>query len=238
MIKQVGWTAVLTVAVWAQPKPANLTVHTWVREDVFAGFLGNDMDRFETGVRKLDRILAENPNDAPALAWRGGAELYRAVRAHESGASGHFRELYAKATGMFDRARQLSPEDTGVLATSGGSYAVFAERLPAELRLEAYRKIRELYGRLHDAQQQFFDKMPVHMRGEVLAGLAQASQRLDQPDETKAYLTRIVNTLAGTPYESRAKKWMERPELARSSTLVCQTCHDPGRLKNKLAQPQ
>src|SRR4026209_895225 len=33
-----------------QPK---LTVHTQVREDIFAGYMGDDMDRFDIGVKKL-----------------------------------------------------------------------------------------------------------------------------------------------------------------------------------------
>jgi hypothetical protein len=73
------------------------------------------------------------------------------------------------------------------------------------------------------------------LRGELLAGLAQAAERLGERDESRAYLTEITNLLPGTPYETKAKKWLEQPEAANNSTIMCQTCHEPGRLENVLA---
>ncbi len=218
-----------------QDRPEKLSIHTWVREDIFAGFMANDLDRFDKGIAKLDRELAANPNNAPAIAWRGGGELYRAVRAHEAGDSAEFQTRYNKANEMFTRAYAIAPQDGGVLAVTGGSYVLFADRLPAAMTAEAWKLTNTRYTELADSQAQVLDKLPLHLRGEVLAGVAMSAQRTGDTTRANTWLARIVKDLPGTPYEARAQKWLEKPELAAKTSLACQTCHDPGRLENRLA---
>ena len=77
--------------------------------------------------------------------------------------------------------------------------------------------------------------MPIHHRGEVLAGLAQAAQRTGRAEETTQHLDRIIELLPNTPYEARARKWKENPKLAASTTIACMTCHDAGKLEARRA---
>lgn len=228
--------ALLLAQSGQQPK---LSVHTQVREDIFAGYIGNDMERFEVGVKKLHEILRENPENAPALGWLGSVELYRAVLAREAGKESEFRSLYARSQETMARARALAPRDFGVVATTGATLILFADRLPAEEKLEAYKKGRALFKELGAVQQKDMDRLPLHLRGELLAGLAQSAERLGDWEDAKVYLTQMVNSLGDTPYERKAKKWLEDPASANNSTMVCQTCHDAGRLENRLkAQKQ
>ncbi len=61
----------MPMAVQAQAPPKGLSVSTWVREDIFTGWMAGDAERFSQGMKKLDAILAANPGAADALAWRG-----------------------------------------------------------------------------------------------------------------------------------------------------------------------
>jgi len=219
-------------------KPERLSVHTWVREDVFAGFMVNDMARFEKGVAKLERHLAKNPEEASALAWLGGTELYRAVLAKEAGRGSEQESRYRKAMELFERAYTLSPKDQGVLATTGGSLVLFADRLPPSQKTEGWKMAQSRFSELEAMQAPMLDKLPLHMRGELLAGVAMSAQRTGDEERSKTYLARIVKDLPGTPYEARAKKWIEQPELAARGSLACQTCHESGRLENRLAAMQ
>lgn len=226
----------LAALVLAEPKPANLTVSTWVREDLFAGFMVNDLERFQNGMRKLDEIIAAAPGTPDALAWRGGGKLYLAVRAHEAGDVEKFRQLYAEARKDFDQgtaslaAGAQAPE--AYYAIRGGTFTLFADRVPEALRRDAWTDARDSYRALHDKQKPYFDKLPVHMRGEVLSGLAQASQRLGEPAERwNALVNEMITALPDSPYAARGKRWIEKPELAGRTSLVCQTCHEPGRLE-------
>jgi len=80
-----------------------------------------------------------------------------------------------------------------------------------------------------------YDQLPVHLKGELLAGLAQAAERLGEREDAKGYLKCIVDTMPRTPYQARAQKWLDEPQTASKSAIICQTCHEPGRLKNRLA---
>jgi hypothetical protein len=59
---------------------SRLSVHTLLREDMFAGFLSDNMERLAKGEKNLDILLTKRPEQkANLLSWKGQAELYRAV---------------------------------------------------------------------------------------------------------------------------------------------------------------
>lgn len=77
--------------------------------------------------------------------------------------------------------------------------------------------------------------MPVHLKGELLAGLAQSSQRTGRTEETAKYLDRMLEVLPNTPYEPMAKQWKADPSVAASTNLTCKNCHNSGRLAARVA---
>src|SRR5262245_45938550 len=101
---------VLTAGLAAQaPEPPlsdkRLTVHTLLREDVFAGTLHNDLTPFARAERNAVTLLAERPDQrGNILSWQGGMALYRAVRAHEAGNAAEFQRLYQQASDAFAEA--------------------------------------------------------------------------------------------------------------------------------------
>lgn len=219
-------------------KPKEIRVSTWVREDIFAGFLEGDMKRFGVGEQKLERILAANPKAADAWGWRGGAELYRAVLASEAGDAQGFESRYAKAKEYFARAAAILegiPQyQQGQHAIMGGSYAVMSDRLPGKYKREGWQLVREHYTALRELQKADFDQLPPHFRGEVMAGLAQAAQRLGEEENAKRLTAELVAALPNTPYAVFGKRWLEKPETMAKSKLACSTCHDAGRLQATL----
>jgi len=234
--------AVLTVLTFplsvAQEKPKNIPVSTWVREDLFAGYLDGDMARHGIGVKKLDDVLAKNPKNAVALAWKGGNALLFAVRAFEAGNMPGFDAEYTNALDVFasaaEAAKEIKPAREGVLAITGGSFAVFGDRLPPQHQREAWLKVRENYSELRESQKAQFDGLPVHFRGEVMAGLAQAAQRLGEADKSTALTQELVAAFPGTPYAVFGKRWLDKPETRAKSKIACATCHDAGRLQARL----
>jgi len=230
----------VTVAAAQSPEPplsdSRLTVHTLLREDVFAGFLAGDMERFSRGEKNMLLLLEKRPSDkADLLAWRGGAALYRAVVAHENNRSDEFQQNYRSALDLFSQARQLNPESGGVAAVAGGSYLLFADRLPKEHRAAAWSQAYDSYRLLWKQQAPVVDKLPVHLRGELLGGLAQSAQRTGHTQEAAQYLDKILELLRDTPYEPVAKQWKKSPEAAAGTSIACLTCHESGRLAARLA---
>jgi hypothetical protein len=231
------WPALsLAALLCAEPKPEGLTVSTWVREDIFKGLMVNDSAGLDVGMDKLEAILAKNPRSGDALAWRAGGLVYRAVRAFEGGDRAQFDALYARAKADFAKAREVgTPQEMGaVLAVHGGVFAVLADRVPVELRNDAWTRVRDNYGDLRTFQKAFFDKMPVHFRGEVLSGLAQAEQRLT--GTSGSALAELLKTMPDTVYATRAAKWQEKPEIAARTSITCLGCHEAGRLDAVVAR--
>lgn len=229
----------VTVAMAQSPEPplsdTRLTIHTLIREDIFAGFLTDDMERLARGEKNLQTLLEKRPAaKSSLLAWKAGIATYRAVRAHESNRNDEFQREYREAMDLFSQARNLGPNDPGVAAVTGGVYAVFADRLPKEHREAAWSTAYDAYQALWKAQGPMVDKLPVHLRGELLGGLAMSAMRTGRAEEGMRHLDKILAVLADTPYEPVAKKWKENPKAAADTSITCMTCHDQGRLAARL----
>lgn len=215
---------------------ARLTVHTLVREDLFAGFLANDMVRFARGERNVEQLLKDRPDQrGNLLAWRGLAAMHRAVLAHEAGHSGEFLERFDAARAAFAEAAAQTSGHDGVAAIAGGTYAVFADRLPEPHRARAWADAYAAYSLLWQQQGSMIEKLPVHHQGEVLGGLVQSAQRTGKTDEMNQYLDRMLTLLRDTPYEATARQWKENPASAATTRVTCKACHNPGRLSSTLA---
>jgi len=233
---------VVTATAQSQDPPigdTRLTVHTLLREDVFAGFLDNNMERFARADRNLDALLTQRPDQrANLLAWKAGMNLYRAVLAHDAGNAAEFARLFAEAKEGFAEASKLATPSDGVAAITGGSYSVFADRLPQEHRAAAWQQAYESYSVLWKAQSAQIDKMPVHFQGELLGGMAQSAQRTGRAEESAQFVDRMLTLMVDTPFEKTARQWKTNPSSAASSNLTCKNCHAAGRLTAKLATLQ
>ena len=213
-----------------------LSVHTLLREDIFAGFLDNNMERLARGERNLDQLLQQRPDQkANLLAWKGGILLHKAVRAHEAGDAASFTRQFTDARALFAEAQKHSTGEDGVAPIVGGTYAVFGDRLPTEHRAQAWQQAYEMYARLYQAQSPKLEQMPLHFKGEVLAGMAQSAHRTGRAEEAAQFVDRMLTSLAGTPFEKTARQWKDDPASAATSSLTCKNCHAPGRLSARIA---
>lgn len=214
---------------------SRLSVNTLLREDIFAGFLEGDLERFSRGEKNIALLLEQRPGEkAVLLAWSALAHLYRAVLAHEGNRADEFQQYYRQALDLFSQASKIGPSNGGVLAITGGSYVVLADRLPKEYRPAAWSQAYDSYKFLWKFQGPSVEQLPVHLRGELLAGLAQSAQRTGHAEETTQYLDKIIAVLPNTPYEPIAKRWKANPDGAAKSTITCLSCHDSGRLAARI----
>ena len=232
--------AAVGVAAAQAPEPplsdTRLTVHTLVREDVFAGLIGNEMERFARGERNIESLLELRPSErANLIAWRGLTALYRAVVAHEAGKADEFAQHFQRAQDDFAEAAKASSGNDGVAAITGGTLVFLADRLPEKHRPAAWAQTYDAYSILWKQQGAGIDKMPPHFRGEVLAGMAQSAQRTGRTEEAAQFVDKMLVVMQGTPYEATAKQWKADPASASTTNLACKNCHNPGRLNARLA---
>lgn len=233
-------SAFCAAAATHPPEPSltdqRISVHTLVREDVFAGLREGDMERLARGEKRIALLLEQRPAETPALlAWKATALLYRAVRAHEAGRAEEFSGKYAQAVELLARAKRLGPNDLGATATTAGVYALLADRLPESVRGAAWSTAYESFQALWKRQARDVEKLPLHMRGELLGGLAESAQRTGRTNEVAEYLDRILAVAPGTAYAEAAERWKKDPKAETSTRLTCLGCHAGGRLSARLA---
>ena len=214
---------------------SRLTVHTLLREDIFSGFLQGDMTRFARGEKNIDLLLDQRPDQkANLLAWKGGAVLFRAVRAHVARHNPEYQRLYREAQALLSQAADLKTGNDGVKAITGGSLVMFADRLPKADRAAAWTLAYDAYHSIAKQQESVLDKLPTHFRGETLGGLARSAARTGHVQESSDTVDRMLVVLRDTPYEAAARQWKERPFSAANSAITCMGCHESGRLAPRI----
>jgi tetratricopeptide (TPR) repeat protein len=223
---------VLTLSLWAELPPQGVTVSQWVREDIFAGMLGNDLATFEKGMAKTRELLSVDPNNDEARAWLAGGQVYLATRTYKSGNPEKGSSQLAEAIGNAHQA--LAKKDPSAMRILAGSFVLNADRFPEEQKMALLKDGRSLFAMVRKQEDSRLDHLPEHFKAEVLAGQAQAAMRLGLQEEATKYLNEIVAKLPNTHYAATAEKWLADPASSSKSQLVCQSCHEPNRLANRL----
>jgi tetratricopeptide (TPR) repeat protein len=214
-----------------------LPVSTLVREDIFAGWRADDMERYARAEKNIELLLEQRPKErAELLAWKGGTKIYRAVLAREADKADECERYYQEALHLFTEAQELAPKNPAVAAIVGGSYVLFADRLPEKYRAAAWTVSYDSYQTLWKLQGQALEHLPMHIRGELLAGLVQSAERTGHKEEHIEYLDKILDTLPDTAYARIAKQWKADPALAAQGNISCKSCHNDGRLADRMAR--
>ena len=216
----------------AELPPKGITVSQWLREDYFGAYLGNDLASFARAEAKAKELLEADPGDDGARGWLASGKLYQASRAYQAGRAEEGAQLFEAA--MKEAQRSLMKKNPTAVRTLGAAYVLFADRFPADKQQILSKDGRDLFALVRRQEDAMLDKMPLHFKAEVLAGQAQSAMRLGLQEEATKYLNEIVARLPNTHYAQTAEKWLADPASASKSQLVCQSCHEPNRLANRL----
>ena len=217
-------------------KPDKISIDTWVREELFAGWIANDLDAFQHGVRKLDAYLQDHPDDAEALALNYLAIAYRMRQALAAGDDAAYRRHLATANDVLQKTFATNPENPGPYIIVGSALVRLASSAPEPDRARMYRDGRDLLNKVPGLQKDYFDTLPPHMRGELWSQIAFASDRLGETAERDRVISEILTKLQGSPYETRARHWQKLSNLKNEGDYACLSCHEPGRLASVLAK--
>jgi len=194
-----------------------------VRDDMFRAFGGNEA-AFKSAMATIDAKLAENPDHAGALVWRGAGRYFKAGQVFAAGDYAGGQALAASAMADLDRAYELQPRSIEVLIPRAAVLLVVArnQRDPDRARDLARRSATDFESALA-MRQSVFEQLRLHNRGEYLSGLAESWALAGDRDKAEGYLRRILAELPDSPYAERATAkladWSDR------KPLNCQTCH-------------
>src|SRR5579883_1435335 len=84
-------------------KPDRVPLATWVREDLFAGWIANDTVAFERGTKKVERFVSHQPDDRLGLAFGYRGAAYAMIQARTKGDDAAYQTQFAAAKDLRSR---------------------------------------------------------------------------------------------------------------------------------------
>ncbi|MBV9835492.1 MAG: hypothetical protein JO055_13845 [Alphaproteobacteria bacterium] len=194
-----------------------------VREDLFAGMDGDDA-AFARAMTLIDETLAQQPDHAEALVWRGAARLFRSGGLFRKAEFAGAITLSQQGLADMDRAVMLAPDKIGVLVPRATALLPYAKFLPDPI---VSRRLTETaigdFEKVIAISQAIWPQLSVHARGELMGGLAEGLLRIGETERANTLLTRMMGELPDSAYARQAQKRLANP--AGRDPLSCLGCH-------------
>jgi tetratricopeptide (TPR) repeat protein len=195
-----------------------------VRTDFFAGFAG-DQQALDRAMKLSEEELARNPANAEALVWHGSGVFFQSGQFFKAGDVVQGREFRQRGLAEMEQAVEIAPDRLGVRIPRGATLLTASRNLPdPDMARPLIEKGLADFERTLEIQKTYFDKLGVHLRGELLIGLADGYARLGKDDQASIYFERIRSALPGTPYAANADKWLATRSLTPREG-GCIGCH-------------
>lgn len=194
-----------------------------VREDIFAGFEG-DEDALKRGEEKCEQALKENAKNAEAKVWLGAVRVFKAGKLFQQNKPLEAMPIWNQGQKDMDDAVALDPDNVGVRIPRASVLLPSARNTPAMVREPILKKVREDFEYIYNKQAKHLDELGEHSRGELRMGLADTYRLLGQIEKSNEHLEALAKELPDTEYASVAKKWLAaepKTKLAHN----CLGCH-------------
>ena len=195
-----------------------------VRADFFAGFAG-DKDAMERAMQVSGKAIADDPKDsAEAMAWHGGGLMVLSGQKFQQGDFAAGGELWARAVAEMDKAGTLEPDNPGVLIPRAAVWFAASRQVPPERGRPLVEKAVADYEHVYEMQKTYFDTLDVHMRSELLFGLADGYKRNGNQDKAKFYFERLAAIGSASGHFDQAKQFLNGENYAIVG-IGCVGCH-------------
>ena len=194
-----------------------------VREDIFAGFSGNDK-ALNRGITKCDEALKLNPKHAEAMVWKGAAGVYLAGKSILANQTSEGMALLNKSLKEMDEAVKLEPRNLGVRVPRGAILLSAGRNAPSILGKPLIEKALVDFQTIYEQQKDNLTSLGTHPQGELRMGLADMYRALGQFDQSNTQLQGIVKDMPNTRYAAEAKDWLAAKKEARLEHR-CIGCH-------------
>ena len=207
----------------AVPPAAHERFDKLVREDLFAGFGGDD-ERLAVGLARCDATLAADPKHAEALVWRGAVRVFQSSKLFGKGRFLAGMELWNGGIKDMDDAVALAPDNPGVRIPRAAVLMPAARSAPAAMGRPLLKRVLDDYQTMARLQADHLDKLGKHPLGELRMGLADAYRANGDLPRSREQLELVRKQLPDTDYAERAGKWLAaKPDAPLAHQ--CIGCH-------------
>jgi hypothetical protein len=198
-----------------------------VRQDFFAGFSG-DKVAFERAMKAAEAAIAESPNDsAEALAWHGAGLLSLSGPKFQQGDFAGGADLWTKAETEMDQAGKLDPKNPAVLIPRAAAWFAASRFTPPQMGTPVLMKAIADYETVYEVQKSYFDKLDIHMRSELLFGLADGNARLGESAKAREWFGKLAALGPKSGHLEQAEAFLKGDKYEVKG-IGCAGCHSAG----------
>ena len=195
-----------------------------VRNDFFAGFAGNQA-AFERAMKAAGEAIAESPGEAAeALAWHGGGLLFLSGPKFAQGDFANGMQMWTKANEEMTRAGELEPRNPGVLIPRAAAWFAASRNAPPEMGAPILAQAVADYETVYDLQKAYFDKLDIHMRSELLFGLADGTARKGEKVKAREWFEKLAALGPKSGHLEQAELFL-KGESYTVNGIGCAGCH-------------
>lgn len=233
----VGWLICLVATAPAEsdePKPIEAAKRDssrerfdhLVREDLFAGFGGDDI-ALARGLAMCEATLSKDPKHSEALVWRGAVRIFQASKHFAKKEMREGGDLWTKGLKDMDDAVELDPKNPGVRIPRAAVLLPAARNSPPFMSKPILKKVLDDFEAMTKLQEDrlSLDKMGEHPLGELRMGLADTYRLMGKPEKSTEQLRLIREQMPDTAYAERADEWLKAPNDAKLAHQ-CIGCHE------------
>jgi tetratricopeptide (TPR) repeat protein len=195
-----------------------------VRNDFFAGFAG-DKVAFDRAMKAAEQAISDSPGDAAeAMSWHGSGLLAMAGTKFAEGDVAGGMQLWAKAAQEMDKAGEMAPRNIGVLIPRAASWFVASRQAPPQLAEPILAKALADYETVYEIQKTYFDRLDVHMRSELLFGMADGYARQGNSAKARERFEQLAALGPKSGHLAQAELFL-KGEKYTVKGIGCAGCH-------------
>jgi tetratricopeptide (TPR) repeat protein len=195
-----------------------------VRSDFFAGLRG-DQAALERAMAAAEETIDSDPQfAAEARAWHGSGLMFQSGQKFRQGELEAAGQLWDKAVQEMDQAGKSEPDNPAVLIPRAATWFAASRNVPPDMGQPVLKKALADYEHVYDLQKGFFDRLDIHMRSELLFGLADGYNRDGQPEQARGWFEKIVALGPQSGHYEQARQYLNGEKYSVTG-LGCVGCH-------------
>jgi tetratricopeptide (TPR) repeat protein len=158
------------------------------------------------------------------MSWHGAGQLLLSGRSFNQGDVARGAELWSNALNEMDEAGKREPDNPAILIPRAAAWFAASRNAPPEMGEPLLKKAIADYEHVYDLQKDYFDRLNIHMKSELLFGLADGWARAGDSAKAHSYFEKLAALGPDSGHKEQAEHYLagERYEV---KGIGCAGCH-------------
>jgi hypothetical protein len=195
-----------------------------VRADFFAGIAG-DSAALQRGMAAAEDAIANDPHfAAEAKSWHGTGLLVLSGQQFKQGNIIAGTELWMRANKEMEEAGQMEPDNPAVLIPRAAAWFTASRTAPALMAAPVLKQAVADYQHVYDMQRGYFDRLSMHMRSQLLFGLADGYARTGDTAKARDFFGKLDALGPESGHQQQAQSYLKGEQYTVPGA-GCVGCH-------------